>query len=83
MWKPQICTKFGDERGIQVCIYILATENGTNHELNGFQVPFDHRYVLMNGASFTKGKIILRRTQIKVVFRVRKATRKVYPVKCT
>ena len=51
MWKPKICTKFGDERGIQVCIYILATENGTNHELNGFKIPFDHRYVLLNGAS--------------------------------
>ena len=76
---PQICTKFGYEWGIQVCIYILATENGTNHELNGFQIPFDYRYVLMNGAkeSFTKGKIILRRTQIKVVYRVRKATKKV------
>ena len=49
MWKPQICTKFGDEWGIQVCIYILATENGTKQELNGFKTPFDHRYVLLNG----------------------------------
>ena len=59
MWKPQICTKFGDERGIQVCIYILATENGTKQELNGFKTPFDHRYVLLNGTrerKFQKGE---------------------------